>query len=117
VAAGSISLVPACLRLLLSAPVSIPSPKSASAPLFSLLALGDKQLKRLPFRGGCWDLQSIAGVFAFDLWRTRSFSASTLGVRAASLFSQVYPAQGLGVSTMRKKGLSPAFWQKQNLCA
>ncbi len=78
-----------------------------AAFIYWLINFGDRQ--KLPVRGGCWYDSERAGVFAFALDRWRFDSLRFLGVRAASLFSQIYPAYGLGISTMRKKGLSPAI--------
>lgn len=78
-----------------------------AAFIYWLINFGDRQ--KLPLRGGCWYDSERAGVFAFALDRWRFDSLRFLGVRAASLFSQIYPAYGLGISTMRKKGLSPAI--------
>ena len=78
-----------------------------AAFIYWLINFGDRQ--KLPLRGGCWYDSERAGVFAFTVECRRSPVLHNLGVRAASLFSQIYPAYGLGISTMRKKGLSPAF--------
>lgn len=78
-----------------------------AAFIYWLINFGDRQ--KLPLRGGNWAERFGSGVFAFYLYDPRLMSDRSVGVRAASLFSQIYPAYRLGVSTMRKKGLSPAF--------
>lgn len=78
-----------------------------AAFIYLLINFGDRQ--KLPLRGGNWAERFGSGVFAFYLYDPRLMSDRSVGVRAASLFSQIYPAYGLGISTMRKKGLSPAI--------
>ena len=46
----------------------------------------------MPLRGGNWNNGERAGVFAFNLNNRRSNSYHNIGVRAASLFSQICPA-------------------------
>ena len=58
----------------------------------------------LPLRGGNWNDQSRAGVFALNLNNPRANSGSNIGFRAAFLSGQIHGAQGPRARAERQKG-------------